>query len=45
MLHYKLHINTGYLHATTKLTIARRRNESREKQTRFMMGFGIIYVL
>ena len=55
MLHYKLQINTGrYLHATTKLTIARRRNDRREKQTRFMMDlvlytfydrFGILYII
>ena len=54
MLHYKFQINTGYLHATTKLTIARRRNDRREKRTRFMMDlvlytfydrFGILYII
>ena len=54
MLHYKLQINTRYLHATTKLTIARRWNDRREKQTRFMMDlvlytfydrFGILYII
>ena len=52
MLHYKSQINTGYLHSTLKLTIARRRNDRREKQTRSMMDlvlftfydrFGILY--
>ena len=54
MLHYKLQINTGYLHSTPKLTIARRRNNRREKQTRFIMDlvlytfydrFGILYLI
>ena len=54
MLHYTLQINTGYLHATTKLTIARRRNDRREKQTPFMKDlvlytfydrFGILYII
>jgi hypothetical protein len=54
MLHYKLQINTGYLHATTKLTIARRRDDRGEKQTRFMMDLvlytfydrsGILYLI
>ena len=54
MLRYKLQINIGYLHSTPKLTIARRRNNRREKQTRFIMDlvlytfydrFGILYLI
>ena len=44
MLHYKLQINIGYLHATPKLTIARRRNDRREKQTCFMMDL-VLYTI
>ena len=54
MKYVTLQITNKYLHSTPKLTIARRRNNRREKQTRFIMDlvlytfydrFGILYLI